>query len=243
MARSVGDLRAAFDVLAGADTADPRAMPVPLVGPAPSRPVGVTVVADPGGAGVDPDVRAAVARAADALSDAGYAVAEGSIPILEQSLEWYRDLVFGEFRLNWPMLRRLLGDDGRRYIEFGLARTPEVDLARYVAATAGQLAVRRAWGSLQVSRPLLLGPVCVEQPPAPGDDARSAEDNERIGRSIALCAASSFAGLPAVAVPTGLASGLPQGVQVIGPAFREDLCLDAAEVIESACGPIRPLLS
>jgi len=39
-------------------------------------------------------------------------------------------------------------------------------------------------------------------------------------------------GLPAVAVPTGLADGLPVGVQIVGPRFREDLCLAAAEAIE-----------
>src|SRR6266404_5040029 len=40
-------------------------------------------------------------------------------------------------------------------------------------------------------------------------------------------------GFPAVSVPTGLAGGLPLGVQVIGARYREDLCLDAAEVIEA----------
>jgi amidase len=37
-------------------------------------------------------------------------------------------------------------------------------------------------------------------------------------------------------VPTGLASGLPLGVHVIGSRYREDLCLDAAEVIEARHG-------
>jgi len=48
-------------------------------------------------------------------------------------------------------------------------------------------------------------------------------------------------GLPAVSVPTGLAGALPIGVQLIGPRFREDLVLDAAEVIEARCPPITPI--
>lgn len=236
LARSVADLRAAFSVLAGTDPADPRAVPAPLVGPAPGPPTKVVVVADPLRTGVDPAVRAAVDVAASVLSDAGYAVSEGVVPMLQEALESYRDLVFGEFRLAWPVLQRLLGNDGRRYIEFGLARTPEVDLARYVAATGSRLAVRRAWAAHQADHPLLLGPVYTQQPPTPSQDARSADDNEQIARAMALCTAGTFAGLPAVAVPTGCAGGLPQGVQVIGPAFREDLCLAAAQAIESACG-------
>jgi amidase len=42
-------------------------------------------------------------------------------------------------------------------------------------------------------------------------------------------------------VPAGEANGLPQGVQVIGPRFREDLCLDAAEAIESRLGTLTPI--
>lgn len=40
-------------------------------------------------------------------------------------------------------------------------------------------------------------------------------------------------GLPAVAVPTGVAEGLPMGVQITAGRFREDLCLDAGGAIEA----------
>ena len=48
-------------------------------------------------------------------------------------------------------------------------------------------------------------------------------------------------GLPAVSVPNGLAGGLPMGAQLIGPRFREDLLLEAAEVIEARCPPRTPI--
>ncbi len=48
-------------------------------------------------------------------------------------------------------------------------------------------------------------------------------------------------GFPAVSVPTGVADGLPVGVQLIGRRFREDAILDAAEVIEARCGPLTPV--
>jgi len=47
--------------------------------------------------------------------------------------------------------------------------------------------------------------------------------------------------MPAVAVPVGVADGLPQAVQVIGPRYREDLCLDAGQAIEASLGIITPI--
>ena len=48
-------------------------------------------------------------------------------------------------------------------------------------------------------------------------------------------------GMPAVSVTTGIAGAVPMGVQMIGPRFREDLVLDAAELIESRCPPLTPI--
>jgi amidase len=48
-------------------------------------------------------------------------------------------------------------------------------------------------------------------------------------------------GLPAVAVPVGIEQALPQVVQVIGPRYREDLCLDAAAALEDRLGTITPI--
>jgi amidase len=48
-------------------------------------------------------------------------------------------------------------------------------------------------------------------------------------------------GFPAVAVPCALSDGVPLGVQVIGGRYREDLCLDAAEVIEARHGLPTPI--
>lgn len=52
-------------------------------------------------------------------------------------------------------------------------------------------------------------------------------------------------GLPSIALPMGVADGLPTGVQIYADLWREDLCLDAAETIEGAVTrptPIAPLV-
>jgi amidase len=39
----------------------------------------------------------------------------------------------------------------------------------------------------------------------------------------------------------GIGEGLPQSVQLIGPRYREDLCLDAAAALEDRVGIITPI--
>ena len=56
-----------------------------------------------------------------------------------------------------------------------------------------------------------------------------------------LVLAVNALGLPACAVPVGTANGLPQGVQLIGDRYREDLCLTAAEAIEDRLGVVTPI--
>jgi len=48
-------------------------------------------------------------------------------------------------------------------------------------------------------------------------------------------------GLPSCAVPVGCDDGLPQGVQLIGARFREDLLLDAAQAVEDRAPVITPI--
>ncbi|MFD7652984.1 amidase [Actinosynnema sp. NPDC059797] len=237
LARTAGDLRLAFHALAGADPRDPRAVPVPPTGePVPRR---VAVVADPGGRGVHPDVRRAVEDAAGALADAGYEVVEADVPRLDDALHAYGHMLMTEFTPSWPVVRTLLGAEGHRYLELSMAKTAPVDLPEYLRLTGVHLGVRRAWAEFLAGHPLVLAPVFTEPPFAPGAE-RTPEGHDLVSRALRLCTATSFAGLPAVAVPTGVAGGVPVGVQLIGRAYREDTCLDAAEVVERVLTPRTP---
>ena len=69
------------------------------------------------------------------------------------------------------------------------------------------------------------------------DDGQVAEDI----RTMRMATAVNALGLPAVAVPVGVAEGLPQAVQVVGPGYREDLCLEAAAAIEERLGILTPI--
>ncbi|MEU8435702.1 amidase [Streptomyces sp. NPDC029216] len=242
LARSVADLRLAYEALAGSDPRDPRAVPVPAYGPPLPGPVKVAVVADPGGRGVHPAVRAAVADAADALADAGYEVCEvPDVPRLDETLDAYDRITLTEFAPSWPAVRTLLGEGGDRYIQLAMERTPPATAAELVKLMGTWLNLRRSWAGFLDTHPLVLGPSFTEPPVEPGLESRDRAGRDRVASGMRLCTATSFVGVPAVAVPTGLRDGLPCGVQIIGRAFREDLCLDAAQAVEDRLGVLTPV--
>lgn len=242
LARSTADLRAVYEVLAGADPRDPRAVPVPLDGEALTGPVRVAVVADPGGLGVHPSVARAVEAAAAALRDAGYAIEPVSdVPRLHDALQAYQSMVMTEFAPAWPALRSLLGGGAHRYIELGMADNPPVDATEFLRLTGVRLGIQRAWAEFLQQYPLLLGPVFTVPPVEPGIEARDAAGRSLVTTAMRLCSATSFVGVPAVAVPTGVDNGLPTGVQIIGRPYREDTCLTAATAIEQRLGTLTPV--
>ncbi|MEU6966137.1 amidase [Kitasatospora aureofaciens] len=243
LARSVADLRLAYETLAGPDPRDPRAVPAPLYGePLDGRPR-VAVVADPGGRGVHPSVRRAVEGAAEALRDAGYQVDEvPDVPRPDEALKAYHQLTSTEFAPSWPAVRQLLGEGGDRFIELTMRRNPPVDAAGLIRLMGTWMNIRRSWTEFLDAYPLLLGPVYTEPPVEPGLESRDQAGRDRVASAMRLCSVTSFVGVPAVAVPTGLdAEGLPTGVQLIGRPFREDLCLAAAQHVEDRLGTLTPI--
>lgn len=244
LARTVGDLWLSFEALAGpgADPRDPRAVPVPVRPGGSAEPPRVGVITRAGGRDPHPDVRAAVDAAAGALSDSGYAVEEvPDVPRFQDALDAYSSMVMTEFSGSWPVVRTLLGEGGHRYIEMSMDKHGPVDLSEYLRLTGVRLNIQREWAKFQEECPLLLGPVFAQPAVAPGMETESVEGHEFVGNALGLCSVTSFVGVPAVAVSGGVFGGLPQGVQLVGRFFREDQCLDAAEVIEERVGALTPV--
>jgi amidase len=98
----------------------------------------------------------------------------------------------------------------------------------------------RAWGEFQEEHPLIVAPIFTDVPFEVGTDLGDGRVAETI-RGMRMALAVSALGLPAVALPVGTGDGLPQSVQVIGPRYREDLCLDAAAALEDRLGIITPI--
>jgi amidase len=244
MARHVADLRTALAAMSASSDRDPWYVPAPLAGEALAAPVRVAVVTDPAGQGTSPEVASGVREAADALAAAGYAVEEVEPPDVGLAADAWLVMLGADVRFLWQMMSPLVSEDSNRFMSILMEeQMPDPDPAATLQSFITRVAVARAWAAFLREHPLVLAPVSTE-PPFPVGADLTPEGVAAIVRSMRMVVAVNLLGLPAVALPTGLADGLPQGVQVIGPRFREDVCLDAAEVIEEACGiptPIDPI--
>ena len=241
LARSVADLHILYQIAAGPDPADPRVVPAPLFFDSSSKPVKVAVVSNPGNTGVDKKVEAVIDYAAEVLAAAGYIVEQAALPHITEITEAYGKMIMTEFYQSLPMLKRLLGPDGQRYIEFAMKVRNPVDLAGYLELTAVRQGFQREWAQFFDNYPLVLGPVFTQDIVPPDYDIQGLDEYREITQALRLCSATSFIGVPAVSVPIGTAAGRPLGVQLIGGMYREDLCLEAAAVIEAAVGVFTPI--
>lgn len=240
MARRVADLRLAFDLITASDARDPRWVPVPLQGPRPEGRIRVAVVRDPAGAGIDPQVRAGIDRASHWLADAGYEIVDAEPPnILEAAATWF-DALWADLGPMLPGMQPVIGTDELRVVEAFLAQGvfKPVDQAGQQATWVAIHQHASAWSQFLQRHPVVLSPVCCEPPWVIDEDVAHIT---RIARAMRMVVPVNILGLPACAVPVGSDGGLPQGVQLIGARFREDLLLDAAQAIEDRAPALTPI--
>ena len=241
LARRVADLRAALEVLAGATWRDPWSVPAPLRGPEPATPLRVALVVDPAGQGTAKQVQDGVRKAARALDDAGYAVEEVEPPSIETAAKTVLDMLnTPDIRAMWQVGSQMMPADTRRFLSEFYEVAGDPDPVTTMQSFVTRQSLLRAWGEFQETHPLVVAPICTDIPFEAGTDLDEGRVAETI-RGMRMAIAVNALGLPAVALPVGIGDGLPQAVQVIGPRYREDLCLDAAAALEDRVGIITPI--
>ena len=245
LARTVRDVRLGFEAMAAGDARDPWWVPAPLAGPPPASRVRVAIVADAadlGGVAPSPAVAAALRQAASALADARYVIVEEKTPGFAAAFPLWFDMLIPEFRRFLQADFERDGDDGiRTAMRFMLDNVPDRGSDEHLRALSQRTRLIRDWAGYLERTPLVLTPVSTALAYEHGFDVESAARTMQIWRESATMMAVPVLGLPAIAVPIGLANGLPVGVQIIGARFREDLCLAAAEAIEARSPRITPI--
>lgn len=242
MARHVRDLRLALNAMSGPDARDPRWTPAPLLGPPVEKPIKVAICVNPGSSGVDQDVKEGVEKAAAFLSTAGYIVEEVEPPALARAAELWEKLVATDIRTAFLSgIKQTACADAITFLDHFLGCVPELTLDSYVEALAERNGIARAWNQFAQDYPLILGPVSTMQPFPLGYDLAGQTEVRELLHAMRLVVSINLLGLPSVAVPVGVANGIPQGVQIVGARYREDLCLDAAEALEQQAGVLTPI--
>jgi amidase len=237
LARRVEDLTLALGLIAGPDDADPFVAPVPLADPAAVvlRALRVAWFADNGIAPADPPVGGCVREAARALADAGARVEEARPATIAETHRLFAEV----FALDGgAAFAARLAAAGTRLEESSLA-----PLAKLPAPSiAERLRVIDAWDRFRV---VLLGVardfdlfVCpVHAHPA----LRHGESDARMP-AFSYTMTWNLAGWPAAVVRAGTSpEGLPIGVQLVAPPWREDVALAAAAHVEAALGGWQPV--
>ena len=96
LARSVGDVRMALEMMSQRDPRDPWWVGAPLVGPKPKGPIKVALAKLPDDMDVDPSVHAALRQAADHLERSGYRVSEIEVPDINGVWQTWCDIITNE---------------------------------------------------------------------------------------------------------------------------------------------------
>lgn len=237
IAREVKDVRCGMRALIAYDPHDPWMVPMPFDGPAPARPIKVAFTKDMYGFALAPAVEAALDDARKMLVDAGYQVEEVRPPSVKDAADAGMACLFGEVKV-------LMDADIRRH---GSATVNQIfdQYYDYFKPHEGEALIRamaeraryiRDWTLFLADYPLVLTPF-LPTPIFDWDRDTQGPDGVREVLGAAIYSyAFNFMGLPAALVPAAYNDGLPIGVQIVAPRFREDLALDAAEAIESRAG-------
>jgi len=238
LARSVGDLRLALEVMSQRDPRDPWWVPAPLIGPKPKGPIKVALAKLPADMDVDPSVRAALRQSADALEAAGYQVSEVEVPDINAVWQTWCDIITNEVVvMQEASMMAVTSADFHTAWNGMKAKANTLDLKGWMRETAARNAHIRAWQLFFEDFPVVLAPTTVKPTPGPREDTISPERvREIFWNDIRFISAINVLGLPSAVVPVTLHKGWPIGVQLIAGRYREDLALDAAAAIEKRAG-------
>lgn len=244
MARSIADVRLGLQVIMGADRLDPWSLDMPFSGPPLRAPIKVALVATPPGGNVDPAVAETARKAATYLADAGYEVVEISPPRFEETYDLWLRFIMAELRVVAGEMYPAMGSDGLAFLNaLDAVAPPLADAAAMSHLLVQRDLIAQDWSAFLDDYPLILSPVWTQLHWTHGYDVATPEQAVDIMYRARAAVMANMMGLPSVCVPAGCdgATGLPIGVLLTGRRMRDDLCLDAAQVIETRAGVHTPI--
>ena len=186
-----------------------------------------------GGAEAAAEILAATSEAVRGYQDLGAVVEEvGEVIVpLKPRFETYWIAGFAtRLRGMAEEKRALLEPDFRTLAEAGL----DVDIEEYLRGEAERIVLGLEFAALHRDYDLLLTPTQPTLPPTVETRYHSPEF-DRWRHAVPFTVPFNLTGQPAASIPCGVSdSGLPIGLQIVGPRFADHLVLRAARAYEAA---------
>lgn len=234
IARSIADLRLSFHAMAAGDVGDPRWVPMPFdLGEVPRRAV---VSLAPDGMEVEPEVQAALLRAAEALREAGWEVEERDCPPMRAAGDINADLWMAEGRLNEARIHAEEDPDADFVFDIMKTLCKPQGLPEMMEILRNRLTVQREWFEFLETTPLILCPNSGVRPFPQQEDVRSEDAFMKVWEAQLPQRALPTLGVPCMSVATEPAGDAPMGVQLVAGPWREDVLFQVGAIIEAACG-------
>ena len=185
----------------------------------------------------DASVVAAIEQAASWLAKAGCDVEEAEPPNFEEGANLWNQMVMDDMRRSGQPAIEAMADAGTQAALRGyLARLASSSRDQTFEHQMRRFSILRDWAVFFEKYPVLLMPNSWQrQFPINADTLGDAAVQQILAAQSPLLG-TAMMGLPGLSVPTGMGAGLPTGVQLVSWKFREDLILQAGELIESAAG-------
>ena len=242
IARSAADVRLGTQACIASDPRDPWHVPLPWEGPKVEGPIRVAFTKNTFEFALHPSVEAALDAAASALADAGYQVEDVEPPMVREiGIAGYRALMGEVSALMGPDIEKygsntLKGVFAEYYDQF-----PPFEGDELLREMAKRSYYARAWSEFLDEYPLVLTPFLPQPFFRPGRDAEGADGVREALGSALYSYSMNYMNLPCANVPAGYhedaaTGGQPVNVQIIARRWREDLAVDAAEVVEARVG-------
>ena len=210
------------------------------------------------GEGLDPEVKAAVLKAAEVLKEKGAIVEEFDLSLVEYAIPTYYTIAAAEASSNLERFDGIkygyrteeynglhnmykksrsegFGPEVKRRIMLGsfVLSSGYYD-AYYLMALRVKALIKKAFDEAFAKYDVILGPVAPTTAPKLGE---SLSDPIKMYLGDIYTISINLAGLPGLSMPCGTDSkGLPIGVQLIGDCFKEKNLIRAAYTYEKARG-------
>ncbi len=238
MARSITDLKLGLSILAGRDIRDPRSVDAPLKGS--KTPLKAALVTEMPDVTIPAITLAEIRRAGQILVDAGWEVEEVQPPKLALVTDTWGKLFSSDYAVLIPKLKPMLSpalfhNNMKLCQLFDTSKLANSD----IHATRSKLI--RLWSKFFQQYPVVIGPTWTQLPWPVDVDIDEKTGVELFLNTVKFLTPGNVLGLPSVSLPMGIADNLPTGIQIYADLWREDLCLEAAEIIETVANVLTPI--